>query len=307
MHIDPLIYHAAPAMVILIVAESLFMIKEHDFDIKDVLSSLCIMLGRVPIAAITNGLIVYLYTLLYYYRFFTIPHFYFLAWVICFFADDLSFYWFHRSSHKIRFLWASHQVHHSSEKFTFTAGIRVPWTAEFTGNFLFWCWMPLIGIKPEMILYMKSVSVLYQFWIHTETITKLPNWLEFFFNTPSHHRVHHGSNVEYLDKNNGGTLIIWDKLFGTFQEEIFTPTYGLTDHFKSFNPITIVFHEWEKIFKDIKKTKLIREKVYYFIKPPGWSHDGSSKTTKQLQSELKKMSAKGLLMKPKIHDFSTLK
>ncbi|MEO6135260.1 MAG: sterol desaturase family protein, partial [Ginsengibacter sp.] len=175
MHIDPLIYHAAPAMVILIVAESFFLIKEHDFDVKDLLSSLGILFGRVPIAAITNGLIVYFYTLLYHHRFFTIPEFYFLAWIICFFADDLSFYWFHRSSHQIRFLWASHQVHHSSEKFTFTAAIRIPWTAELTGNFIFWCWMPLIGIKPEMILYMKSASVLYQFWIHTETIKKLPN------------------------------------------------------------------------------------------------------------------------------------
>jgi sterol desaturase/sphingolipid hydroxylase (fatty acid hydroxylase superfamily) len=183
-------------------------------------------------------------------------------------------------------------VHHSSEKFTFSAGIRVPWTADFTGNFLFWCWMPLIGIKPEMILYMKSVSVLYQFWMHTETITKLPKWFEAFFNTPSHHRVHHGSDVEYLDKNNGGTLIIWDKLFGTFQGETFTPTYGLTDHFKSSNPFKIVFHEWNKIFLDLKKTKDLKYMIFYLIKPPGWSHDGSTKTSKQLQLELKQHDEK---------------
>ncbi|MEO6136315.1 MAG: sterol desaturase family protein [Ginsengibacter sp.] len=152
--------------------------------------------------------------------------------------------------------------------------------------------MPLIGIKPEMILYMKSASVLYQFWIHTETIKKLPNWFEAFFNTPSHHRVHHGSNVEYLDKNNGGNLIIWDKLFGTFQKEIFTPTYGLSDHLNSFNPITIVFRGWGQIFNDIKKTKSIKNKVLYFIKPPGWSHDNSTKTARQLQSELKKNDVK---------------
>ncbi len=289
MLIDSLIYHAVPAMAILIVAESLFMVKEHDFDFKDVFSSLAIMLGRMPIAALTSGVTVWLYTVVYYHRFFNIPDFYFLPWIICFFADDFSFYWFHRASHTVRFLWASHQVHHSSEKFTFAAGIRVPWTAEFTGNFLFWCWMPLIGIKPEMILYMKSVSVLYQFWMHTEAITKLPKWFETFFNTPSHHRVHHGSNVEYLDKNNGGTLIIWDKLFGTFQPETFTPTYGLTDRFNSFNPIAIVFHEWRKIFKDIKKTKSIRDKVGYLIKPPGWIPGDSSKTARRMQLELKKM------------------
>lgn len=288
MHVDPLIYHAAPAMAILIVAESIFMISEHNgFDIKDVLSSLGIMIGRIPVAVFSNGLIVYLYALIYYHRFFNLPDFYWLPWIICFFADDLSFYWFHRLSHKIRFLWASHAVHHSSEKFTFATGMRVPWTADFTGNFLFWAWMPLIGIKPELILYMKSASVLYQFCMHTETITKLPKWFEWFFNTPSHHRVHHGSNVEYLDKNNGGTLIIWDKLFGTFQEELFRPTYGLTDHFKSFNPFKIVFHEWQKIARDFKKTKKLKDRLFYLIKPPGWSPDGSSKTSKQLQLELK--------------------
>ena len=293
MHVDPLIYHAAPAMAILIVAESIFMISEHDgFDIKDVLSSLGIMLGRIPVAALSNGLIVYLYALFYYHRFFNLPDFYWLPWIICFLADDLSFYWFHRLSHKIRFLWASHAVHHSSEKFTFATGMRVPWTADFTGNFLFWLWMPLIGIKPELILYMKSASVLYQFWMHTETITKLPKWFEWFFNTPSHHRVHHGSNVEYLDKNNGGTLIIWDKLFGTFQEELFRPTYGLTDHYNSFNPFKIVFHEWEKIAVDFKKTKKLKDRFFYLIKPPGWSPDGSSKTSKQLQLELKQKDDK---------------
>ncbi|RNI35768.1 sterol desaturase family protein [Hanamia caeni] len=306
MHIDPVIYHAAPAMAILIAAESLLMIKEHDFDIKDVLSSVGIMLGRTPIAAITNGFILYLYTLLYAHRLFNMPHLYFFVWVICFFADDFSFYWFHRASHSIRFLWASHQVHHSSQKFTFAVGIRVPWTADFTGNFLFWCWIPLIGIKPEMVLYMKSISVLYQFWLHTETITKLPNWFEAFFNTPSHHRVHHGCDIEYLDKNNGGTLIIWDKLFGTFQEELFKPQYGLSDHFKSFNPVTIAFHGWRRIFADVRKTHRIKDKVCYFIKPPGWSHDGSTKTAKQLQTELKQIKFKDLCNGEK-NNFSTTK
>jgi sterol desaturase/sphingolipid hydroxylase (fatty acid hydroxylase superfamily) len=292
MHVDPLLNHSWPAMIVLIIAERLFFIKEHDFEIKDLLSSFGIFLGRVVLVAITNGLVLYFYTLLYYYRFFNLPDFYFLPWVICFFADDLSFYWFHRASHNIRFFWASHQVHHSSEKYTFATSIRIPWTSELTGNFLFWCWMPLIGIEPAMILYMKSVSIIYQFCLHTETITKLPKWVESFFNTPSHHRVHHGINVEYLDKNNGGTLIIWDKLFGTYQEEKFTPTYGLADHFKSFNPIAIVLHEWKKIFEDIKRAKNIRDKIFYVFKPPGWSHDGSTQTTKQLQMELKENNEK---------------
>jgi sterol desaturase/sphingolipid hydroxylase (fatty acid hydroxylase superfamily) len=287
MHLDSLLYHATPALVVLIGAETFYMVKGLRHDNRDMLSSLGLVLGRMPVSAITNGAIVYTYTLIYHYRFFTIPADYWWAWVICFISDDFSFYWFHRLSHQIRFLWASHQVHHSSEKFTFVSGLRVPWTSDLTGNFLFWAWMPLIGIEPFMIISMKSVSVLYQFWMHTETIRKLPTWFEAVFNTPSHHRVHHGSDVEYLDKNHGGTLIIWDKIFGTYQEETFQAKYGLTTDIKSFNPFVIAFHEWKNILRDLKISKNTGDRMRYCFKPPGWSHDGKTKTTRQLQLDLK--------------------
>jgi sterol desaturase/sphingolipid hydroxylase (fatty acid hydroxylase superfamily) len=287
MHLDTLFYHATPALLILIVAEAVYMIKEHRHDNKDMLSTLGLVLGRIPVSAITNGVVIYSYTLIYHYRLFTIPVNYWWAWVICFFSDDFSFYWFHRFSHQIRFLWASHKVHHSSEKFTLISGLRVPWTSDLTGNFLFWVWMPLIGFEPFMVIFMKSANVLYQFWMHTETIRKLPTWFEAVFNTPSHHRVHHASNVEYLDKNHAGTLIIWDKIFGTYQEEIFKPKYGLTEDIKSFNPFVIAFHEWKNILRDLKKTRNVRDRLRYFFNPPGWSNDGTTKTAKQLQSELK--------------------
>jgi sterol desaturase/sphingolipid hydroxylase (fatty acid hydroxylase superfamily) len=287
MHVDTLFYHATPALLILIGAEAIYMIKMHRHDNKDMLSTLGLVIGRIPVSAITNGLVIYSYTLIYHSRFFTIPDTYWWVWVICFFSDDFSFCWFHRFSHQIRFLWASHKVHHSSEKFTFISGLRVPWTSDLTGNFLFWAWMQLIGFEPYMVIFMKSANVLYQFWMHTETIKKLPKWFEAVFNTPSHHRVHHGSNVEYLDKNHAGTLIIWDKLFGTYQEEIFKPKYGLTEDIKSYNPLVIAFHEWRNIFRDLKKAKNIREGLHYCFKPPGWSNDGTTKTTRQLQSELK--------------------
>ena len=287
MHVDTLFYHATPALLILIGVEAVYMIKMHRHDNKDMLSTLGLIIGRIPVSAITNGLVIYSYTLIYHSRFFTIPDTYWWVWVICFFSDDFSFYWFHRFSHQIRFLWASHKVHHSSEKFTFISGLRVPWTSDLTGNFLFWAWMPLIGFEPYMVIFMKSANVLYQFWMHTETIKKLPKWFEAVFNTPSHHRVHHGSNVEYLDKNHAGTLIIWDKLFGTYQEEIFKPKYGLTEDIKSYNPFVIAFHEWKNIFRDLKKAKNMREGLHYCFKPPGWSYDGTTKTSRQLQSELK--------------------
>ncbi|MEP7231704.1 MAG: sterol desaturase family protein [Ginsengibacter sp.] len=288
MHIDSsALYPAIPVIIILVAAEAAFQMKERIHEKKDILTSFIIVLGRIPFSAATNGFILLLYTLIYRYRIFAFPDYSWFTWVICFFGDDLSFYWFHRCSHKVRFLWASHQVHHSSENFTLSSGLRVPWTSNLTGNFLFWAWMPFIGIDSYMVIFAKSVSSIYQFWLHTETIKKLPRCIEAFFSTPSHHRVHHGSNIEYLDKNHGGTIIIWDKMFGTYREETIKPTYGLRSDFDSCNAVKIILSEWIKIGNDLKKTKNFSLRLKYLFNPPGWSPDGSSATTKQLQSELK--------------------
>lgn len=281
-----ILYKAVPALIILIIVEAVYMIKEHRHDNKDMLASISLALDALPLSLFIKGAVFYIYILIYQFKIFTIHDNLWWAWPICFFADDISYYWYHRLSHKIRFLWASHMVHHSSEQFTFSAGLRVPWTSNITGTFLFWAWMPLIGIEPYMVIFMKSASVIYQFWMHTETINKLPKWFEAIFNTPSHHRVHHSSNIEYLDKNHGGTLIIWDRLFGTYQQEIIKPKYGLTENIGSANPFTIEFFEWKNLFNDLKKTKNIKYRVQYLFKAPGWSHDGNTKTAKQLQSQL---------------------
>lgn len=289
MHLDPdIFYHFVPVLLLLIGVEAIFMMKEKREDNKDMFSSFFMALGHIPFSALTKGIVLFLYFLIYQFRFFTLPINCWWAWVICFFCDDLSYYWFHRFSHKLRFLWASHKVHHSSKKYRLSTGFRVPWTGDLSGTFLFWAWMPLIGFDPYMILFMKSASAIYQFWLHTETIHKLPKWFEAVFNTPSHHRVHHGSDLAYLDKNHAGNLIIWDKMFGTYQEEIFTPTYGLTENITSYNPFVIAFDEWNKIIQDIKKAKLLKDRFNYFFDTPGWSHDGSTKTTKQLQDGLEK-------------------
>jgi hypothetical protein len=145
--------------------------------------------------------------------------------------------------------------------------------------------MPLIGIEPAMVIAMKSASVAYQFWMHTERIRKMPAWFEAIFNTPSHHRVHHSSDVEYLDKNHAGTLIIWDKIFGTYQEETFSPKYGLTENIRSFNPIAIEFFEWKNIVKDLRKTRRMKHRLQYLFNRPGWGPDGQGKTTIQLRRE----------------------
>lgn len=251
------------------------------------LASIYLGIGSVLMGSLVKGTVFIFYSFIYEYRICTIPINLWQGWGLCFLADDSSFYWFHRLSHKVRFLWASYSVHHSSEIFSLVSGLRVPVTSQLTGNFLFWAWMPLVGIEPVMVILMKSISVTYQFFVHTEVVKKLPNFIEFLFVTPSHHRVHHGCDVEYLDKNHGGVLIIWDRLFGTFQAEVRKPIYGLTDKINSTNPVTISTHEYRKMINDLRTAKSAKELFNYIFNAPGWSNIGQSLTAKQLQERSK--------------------
>jgi sterol desaturase/sphingolipid hydroxylase (fatty acid hydroxylase superfamily) len=143
-----------------------------------------------------------------------------------------------------------------------------------------------LGFDGLTIMFMYAVNQFYQFFLHTEIIGRLPKWYEAIFVTPSHHRVHHASNVRYLDKNMGQVLIIWDRLFGTFEEEKEQPKYGLTTNLGTFHPLKVIFSEWQKLVKDIKKAGPVKQKLKYLFKAPGWSHDGSSKTSDELRKEL---------------------
>jgi hypothetical protein len=145
------------------------------------------------------------------------------------------------------------------------------------------------------VMTVRSISLIYQFWIHTETIGKLPRPIELIFNTPSHHRVHHGSDIEYLDRNHGGVLIIWDRFFSTFQEEKERPRYGLTRNIETYNPFRIAFHEWADIWADVRRPLPLRTRLGYLFGPPGWSHDGSRKTTRELQAQLAKDESPAVL------------
>lgn len=289
MHLDyTILYPSVIVVIFLIIIESVFLMKEKREDTNNFISSFAMVLCNIPLSTIANGLGLCIFNLTYHYRIFTVPANYRWSWVFLFFADEFSYYWYHRMSHQIRFLWASHKVHHSSQKFTLTSGLRVPWTSGFCGSYFFWAWLPFIGIQPYMVLFMKSVSAIYQFWIHTETIYKMPKWFEAFFNSPSHHRIHHSSDIAYLDKNHGGTMIIYDKLFGTYQEEIFKPKYGLTSNIDSTNPVVIELHEWRNLIFDLKNSKTWRDRFHYFFDAPGWSADGKNKTRKQLQKEFQR-------------------
>ena len=282
-----ILLYAIPAFVILVIAEWIYSYKEqkHLYEPKDAFSSMALGIGNVVSGFASKLLVFGTGMLIYKYRLFTLDATLWWVWVLAFFADDFSYYWFHRSSHHIRFFWASHVVHHTSQHYNLAAALRQTWTGNFTGTFIFWMWMPLVGFHPLLVMLMQQISLIYQFWIHTEAINKLPRWVEFIFNTPSHHRVHHSSDLKYLDKNHAGILVIWDRMFGTFQPEKEKPTYGLSKNIKTFNPVKIAFHEWVNLSKDITRGKTLRNAFKYFINPPGWSHDASSKTTDQLRKE----------------------
>ena len=209
---------AVPGFILLIVVEVIYAVKMQRelYEVKDAATSITLGLGNLLSGFVTKLLVLATFSIIYKYRFFTIPYNTWWAWLLCLLADDFSYYWFHRISHSVRWFWASHVVHHSSEHYNLAAALRQTWTGNITGAFLFWTWMPLIGFHPGMIMFMQAISLLYQFWIHTEAINKMPRWYEFIFNTPSHHRVHHGSDLLYLDKNHAGILIIWDRMFVLF-------------------------------------------------------------------------------------------
>jgi sterol desaturase/sphingolipid hydroxylase (fatty acid hydroxylase superfamily) len=282
-----LLYYAIPGFLILLSLEAWFSYREnrHLFEVKDTWSSLAMGIGNVLTGFVTKALIFGVFTFLYQWRIFTLDASKWWYWVLLFFADDFSYYWFHRTAHNVNWFWASHVVHHSSKHYNLAAALRQTWTGNATGSFLFWAWMPLVGFDPIWILFMQQISLIYQFWIHTETVHHCPRWIEYIFNTPSHHRVHHGSDLKYLDKNHAGILIIWDRMFGTFQPEQERPVYGLTKNIGSFNPFVIAFKTWGELFNKALHSGSIRNAVNYFIKPPGWSHDGSSRTVRQMLKE----------------------
>jgi sterol desaturase/sphingolipid hydroxylase (fatty acid hydroxylase superfamily) len=190
-----------------------------------------------------------------------------LAWVLLFFAEDFCYYWFHRVHHESRFFWASHVVHHSSEHYNLSTALRQTWT-PMTHTF-FWAPLALLGFHPALILTQHAFSLLYQFWIHTETVRTLGP-LEGVLNTPSHHRVHHGANARYLDRNYAGILILWDRLFGTFQPEDERPIYGLTKNIHTYNPLRIAFHEYAAIVRDVLRPNPWRVRLGLAFRNPAW-------------------------------------
>ncbi|MEP2057227.1 MAG: sterol desaturase family protein [Maribacter litoralis] len=285
--IPNLIHYAIPFFTVTVILEVILSvkIKLHDYEFKDAGTSIVMGLGNVAIGLITKGIALGFFYLLYnFWHLFEIP-FAWWSWIILLFAEDLCYYWFHRTSHESRFFWASHVVHHSSKNYNLSTALRQSWSGGFY-TFIFWIPLILIGFHPVMVLVQMSVSLIYQYWIHTEFITKMPKWFEAVFNTPSHHRVHHATNPQYLDRNHAGIFIIWDRIFGTFEPEVEKPVYGLVKNIDTYNPIKIAFGEWYKMLGDFFTSKTTwRNKFKYLMKPPGWKHDGTSILSADLRRE----------------------
>jgi len=292
---DPVIY-AIPFFLACIAIELYINWKEklNLYETKEALSSIGMGLGSLVIDILMKGLALGTYTLIFQHFYGSVHdknaglgwHWY--TWLLILFADDFTFYWHHRLSHEIRILWSAHVNHHSSITLNLATALRQSW-GEQLYKFVWWLWLPLVGFPPLMMMMMMSISLIYQYWVHTELIRKLPRWFEFIFNTPSHHRVHHASNVRYLDQNHAGILVIWDRMFGTFAEERDDdkPVYGITKNINTYNLFKIATHELADIIRDVKRAPKFSDKLKYIFYPPGWSHDGPDLRARTLRKQLK--------------------
>lgn len=264
-----------PAFLLLIVLERVSYLLHRDDDelgyaAKDTATSLTMGLGSVGADLLWKVPIAGAYALLYALTPLRITELWW-TWPLILLAQDFCYYWSHRSHHVVRILWATHVVHHSSERFNLSTALRQPWTS--VAGWIFYVPLVLAGVHPAVLAFCGSLNLVYQFWIHTERIDRMPGWFEAVFNTPSHHRVHHASQGGYLDRNFGGILIVWDRLFGTFAPERERCVYGLTKNLTTHNPLRVAFHEYVAIVRDVRAAASWRHRAGHLLRSPGWRPD----------------------------------
>ncbi len=285
-----LILISTPLYIFIIGLEVLLSNYHHRklYNWKDSLANIYLMLLNSGIDLLFRAVYIGILGYFYHHRWITFTHA-FTYWFILVLGEDFLYYWLHRFDHEIRLFWAVHVTHHSSEHMNFTVGFRSS-VFQPLYRFIYFIPLALLGFRPLDIVFIYSATQIWGIFVHTELVNKM-GWLEYILVTPSHHRVHHASNPKYLDKNMGMFLIIWDQLFGTFQPELpdeeYQPKkYGLTKPIVKENAFNLVFHEWKNILKDLSRKDISwKEKWNYIFGPPGWSHDGSSKTSKELLRE----------------------
>lgn len=261
-----------PAFVLLTVVEMVSYRLRPDgnaagYTVRDTATSLTMGLGSLVFDLLWKIPIVAVYTAVYTLTPLRIPV---LWWTVLLLvvAHDFCYYWSHRGHHMVRVLWACHVVHHSSRRFNLSTALRQPWTSLTVWPF----YLPLIalGVHPALLAFLSSANLVYQFWVHTERVGKLPAPVEYVFNTASHHRVHHASQGSYLDRNFGGIFILWDRMFGTFTPETERCDYGLTKNIDTYNPLRVATHEYAAIARDLRGAAGWRERTGYLLRNPGW-------------------------------------
>ena len=279
---------STPFYIVVIGLELLLSHMQHrkSYTWKDTIQNIYLMLLNSGLDLLVRGIYVgIILTFFFYHRIADPIENPWIYWIVLLIFEDFMYYWLHRVDHYCRLFWATHVTHHSSPKFNLTVGFRSS-VMEPLYRFVYFIPIAWFGFRPIDIAFIYSATQIWGILVHTERINKL-GLLEYFLVTPSHHRVHHGSNPKYLDKNMGMFLIIWDKMFGTFQPELATEQYqpikyGLTSPLENENPVNLVFHEWRSLWKDIFRRDISwKERWHYLFGLPGWSHDGSRLTSDQ--------------------------
>ncbi|MEP3888990.1 MAG: sterol desaturase family protein [Hellea sp.] len=281
---------AAPAFLILLGIEWVLVARKRlngTYDRKDAFTSVAMGTGQL-VSDVLMGAIS-LAILMWFWQF-RVFNWGFGLWasLACLLLQDFVYWYKHMAAHKIRWFWSAHNVHHSSEEYNLSTAFRQPWNNHFTGFVLLSTPLVLLGFHPFLVGFIGAVNLVYQFWIHTQAIKRMPRWFEFIFNTPSHHRVHHGTNPRYLDSNYAGILIIWDRMFGTFVEERDDDPvkYGIITPIGSHNPAIVAFKELGNILKDAFQPGIkFHQRLAYIFAPPGYSHDGSRKGSKAIKAD----------------------
>jgi sterol desaturase/sphingolipid hydroxylase (fatty acid hydroxylase superfamily) len=278
----------AALLVAEIIAVRFLWVRGH-YSLKDTLASLGMRAGNYVSNLLLAGATVAAFAACYHYHWLEISITSPWAWVALVVLDDFAYYWFHRLSHEVRFWWAAHVNHHSSQEYNLSTAHRQPWTGVLVGTWAPWFVLALIGFPPHMIFLQSGFNLLYQDWLHTQAIRRMPGWFEYLFNTPSHHRVHHASNPRYVDRNYAGIFMVWDRMFGTFvaEREDDPPKYGLIHNIETHNPLRIAFHEWIALFRDLFRARSLRTAFFSVFGPPGWQADGQGPTAANLRAALK--------------------
>ena len=268
----------------LIEAICLSLAAKERYDWKAACVSLADMLGRQVILLLPLSIATPVFEFLWSHRIATLALEGVGTIAALFLLLEFFYYWYHRAAHRMRWFWATHAVHHSPNQINLTSAYRLGWTGRLTGTTLFFAPLSFIGFHPDIVLASLSLNLLYQFWIHATWIPKLGP-LEWVLNTPSAHRVHHAANLEYLDGNYGGVLIVFDRLFGTYiaERRDLPCRYGWVKPIETHNLLSIEFRQWSALFRDLARTRSVREFLGYLVKPPGWQPDGPGQTTEELR------------------------